>query len=137
MRDLGQDAATVAERWIRPHRAAMVEVDQNLQALCENVMRLAVLHVGHEADAAGILFQRGVVKTYRGRAPVMLANGLDRFRGRGRRQRIRLDVFALELRPAHLSPLNKAKGLTVVGAPWACAAPTGPPLVLREPQFQN
>src|SRR6202035_2744904 len=36
-----------------------------------------------------------------------------------------------------LSPLNKAKGLTVIGAPWAFAAPTGPPLVLREPQFQN
>ena len=56
MRDLGQDAATVAERWIRPHRAAMVEVDQNLQALFENVVRLAVLHVGDKADAARIVF---------------------------------------------------------------------------------
>jgi hypothetical protein len=32
-------------------------------------------------------------------------------------------------------PLNPAKGLTVVGAAWALAEPTGPPLVLREPQF--
>jgi hypothetical protein len=33
---------------------------------------------------------------------------------------------------------QSGKGLTVVvGAPWALAAPTGPPLVLREPQFQN
>src|SRR5258708_31241851 len=40
--------------------------------------------------------------------------------------------------PLILSPLNKAKGLTfVIGAPWAFAAPTGPPLALREPQFQN
>ena len=31
---------------------------------------------------------------------------------------------------------TQAKGLTVVvGAPWAFAVPTGPPLVLREPQF--
>src|SRR5207344_1961074 len=37
--------------------------------------------------------------------------------------------------PLISSPLNKAKGLTVIGAPWAFAAPTGPPLVLREPQF--
>src|SRR5438270_11959503 len=29
----------------------------------------------------------------------------------------------------------RLEGLTVVGAPWALAAPTGPPLVLRGPQF--
>src|ERR1700738_2997092 len=40
--------------------------------------------------------------------------------------------------PLISSPLNQAKGLTaVVGAPWAFAAPTGPPLVLREPQFHK
>jgi hypothetical protein len=37
--------------------------------------------------------------------------------------------------PLISSPLNKAKGLIVIGAPWAFAAPTGPPLVLCEPQF--
>jgi hypothetical protein len=39
---------------------------------------------------------------------------------------------------AHINKahINEALGLTaVVGAPWAFAAPTGPPLVLREPQF--
>ncbi len=62
VRNLGQHAAAVAKRGIRAHRAAMVEVDQNLQALFEDVMRLAVLHVGHEADAAGIVLFRGIVE---------------------------------------------------------------------------
>src|SRR5664279_4376747 len=86
---------------------------------------------------AGAVAGARIVETLGRRPPAMLARGLRLFRGRGRRQYIRHDVFALELRPAHLSPLNKAKGLTVIGAPWAFAAPTGPPLVLREPQFQN
>ena len=62
VRDLGQHAAAVAERGIRAHRAAMVEVDQNLQALFEDVVRLAVLHVGHKADAAGIVLLGGIVE---------------------------------------------------------------------------
>ena len=62
VRDLGQHAATVAERWIRAHRAAMVEIDQNLQALFENVVRLAVLHVGDKADAAGIVLLGRIVE---------------------------------------------------------------------------
>ena len=62
VRDLGQHAAAVAERRIRAHRAAVVEVDQNLQALFEDVVRLAVLHVGDEADAAGIMLVGGIVE---------------------------------------------------------------------------
>src|SRR4030081_2847632 len=61
--------------------------------------------------------------------------GVVRFRDSGRRQRFCHDVFALEFRPAHLSPLNPVRASTVTGAPWASAAPTGPPLVLREPKF--
>ena len=67
VRNLGQHAAAVAKRGIRAHRAAMVEVDQNLQALFEDVMRLAVLHVGHEADAAGIMLFGGIVEPLGGR----------------------------------------------------------------------
>ncbi len=62
VRNLGQHAAAVAERGIRADRAAMVEVDQDLQALFEDVVRLAVLHVGHEADAAGIVLVGGIVE---------------------------------------------------------------------------
>ena len=67
MRDLGQHAAAVAERGIRAHRAAVVEVDQNLQALFEDVMRLAVLHVGHKANAAEIMLFGGIVEPLGGR----------------------------------------------------------------------
>ena len=62
VRDLRQHAAAVAELGVRAHRAAMVEVDQNLQALFEDVMRLAVLHVGDEADAAGIMLVGRIVE---------------------------------------------------------------------------
>ena len=63
VRDLRQNAATVAKRGIGADRAAMVEIDQNLQALLEDVMRLSVLHVGDEADAAGIVLLRRIVET--------------------------------------------------------------------------
>ena len=61
MGDLSENAASVAERGIGPDRAAMVEIDQNLQTLLQDFVRLAVLHVGDEADAAGIVLLRGVV----------------------------------------------------------------------------
>src|SRR5437899_9129581 len=101
-------------------------------------MRLPALDIGDEADAAGILLQGGIVEALRGWTPVVRARGLRRFRGRGRRQRIRGDVFALELRPVHLKSSSiRLRASPSLGAPWAFAAPTGPPLVLREPQFHK
>ena len=63
VRNLDQDAAAVAQRRVRADRAAMVEIDQNLKTLFEDRMRLAVLHVGDEADAAGIMLLRRIVET--------------------------------------------------------------------------
>ena len=60
MRHLHENAAAVTELGISAHRAAMVEVEQDLQALLHNLVALAVLHVGDEADAAGIALERGV-----------------------------------------------------------------------------
>ena len=62
--DLRQDAASVAKRRVGADRAPVVEIDQDLQALFENVMRLPVLHVRHEADAARIVFLRRVVEAH-------------------------------------------------------------------------
>ena len=67
MGDLGQHAAAVAERRVRAGGAAMVEVDEDLQSLFQDRMRLAVLHVGDEADAAGVALVRGIVETLRAR----------------------------------------------------------------------
>ena len=107
VRDLGQDAATVAERGIGPDRAAMVEIDQDLQALFEDVVRLAVLHVGDEADAAGIVLLGGIVEA---------------LGGRGQRVRTDTDLLRSPLSPsvawvlAFISPLpaQSRSGATVV-----------------------
>ncbi len=138
VRDLHQDAGAVAGARIGADGAAMLEIAENADRIGDDLMRLLALDVGDEADAAGILLQAEVVEALGRRTPGVLARHFRRFRGRGRRQRFCHDVFALDFRPAHLNPLNPAKGLTViVGAPWALAAPTGPPLVLREPQFHK
>ena len=40
----------------------MVEIGENLQAIFDNRMALAVLDVGNEANAARILFVAGVIQ---------------------------------------------------------------------------
>ena len=62
MRDLGEDAAAVAELGIGADGAAMVEIAQDLQALLDQPVALAVLHVGDEADAARVLLVARVVE---------------------------------------------------------------------------
>ncbi len=67
VRDLDERAAAVAELGVGPGGAAVVEVDEDLQALLQDVMRLAVPHVGDEADAAGIVLLGRVVEPLRAR----------------------------------------------------------------------
>ena len=62
MGDLNENAAAVAELGIRAHCAAMVEIQQDLQTLLDDCMGLAIVHVGDEADAAGILAVSGIKK---------------------------------------------------------------------------
>ncbi len=62
VRDLHQDAAAVAHLRVGADRAAMVEVLQDLEALLDDGVGLAVVHVGDEADAAGILLVARVVE---------------------------------------------------------------------------
>jgi hypothetical protein len=128
VRNLHQDAGAVAGARIGADSAAMFEIAENADRVGDDLMRFLALDIGDEADAAGILLQRQVVKAFGGRAPGMLARGFKRFRGRVRRQRIRHDVFALELRPAHLKSSSiRLRASPSLGAPWAFAAPTGPP----------
>src|SRR6516164_4942115 len=119
MRDLHQDAGAVAGARIGTHSATMFQIAENVERVRNDLMRLLALDIGDEADAAGILFQRDVVEAFGGGPPgmltkIMLTNGglrhtglehaariASRFASRGRRQRIRHDLFALELRPAH------------------------------------
>ena len=67
VRHLHQDAGAVAHARIGADRAAMFEIAENLNRVGDDLMRLLSLDVGDEADAAGILVERGIVETLRGR----------------------------------------------------------------------
>ena len=54
VRDLHQDAGAVAGARIGADRAAMLEIEQDRQRVLDDLVRLAVLDVGDEADAAGV-----------------------------------------------------------------------------------
>ena len=61
VRDLDQDAGAVAGFRIAAAGAAVGQVDQDLDALDDDVVRLLTLDVGDEADSAGIVLMPGVV----------------------------------------------------------------------------
>ena len=67
VRDLDQDAGAVAGFRIAAAGAAVGQVDQNLNALDDDVVRFLALDVGDEADAAGIVFVARVVEALRWR----------------------------------------------------------------------
>ena len=67
VRDLDQDAGAVAGLRIAAAGAAVRQVDQDLDALDDDVVRFVTLDVGDEADAAGVVFSARVVETLRGR----------------------------------------------------------------------
>ena len=57
--------AAVARLRVGADRAAMLEVQQDLQALLDDVVRLAVVQVGDEADAAGIALVQRIEQAFR------------------------------------------------------------------------
>ncbi len=65
VRNLDQHAGAIAGLRIAAAGAAVSQVDQNLNALDDNVVRLLALDVGDKADAAGIVLVARVVKTLR------------------------------------------------------------------------
>ena len=139
VRDLHQDAGAVAGARIGADRAAMLEVAENAERVGDDLVRLLALDVGDEADAAGILFQREIVEALGGRAPIVLAPvGATRpvsKPGPPTAHRQRCFRARTPTRSSHSSQSGLRASPSCVGAPWAFAAPTGPPLVLREPQF--
>src|SRR6185437_4714932 len=67
VRDLHQDARAVAHARVGADGATVLEVAQDAQTVLDDLVRLAALDVGDEADAAGILVQRRVVEALRQR----------------------------------------------------------------------
>ena len=60
-------AEDLAAALVRAHRAAMVQVLQDLQALLDDGVAFLALDVGDETDAAGVMFVLGVVQALGGR----------------------------------------------------------------------
>ncbi len=65
VRDLHQNAGAVAGPWVGADRAAVLEVEQDLERVVDDLVGFAALDVGDEADPAGILFQRRIVESAR------------------------------------------------------------------------
>ena len=63
VRDLNQNARPVAGFRIAPACAAVRQVDEDLNPLLDNVVRFLSLDVGHETNAAGIVFMAGMIET--------------------------------------------------------------------------
>ena len=63
VRDLNQDSSAVARFRIAAAGAAMSQVDQDLQSLDDDVVRLHALNIDHETDATGIVFVSRIVET--------------------------------------------------------------------------
>ena len=132
VRDLHQDAGAVTEARVGADGAAVLEIAEDVQRIGDDLMRLLALDVGDEADAAGILLQRGIIEAFGGGTPRVQFAG-DRFRIRARRQRFCHDVFALDFRPAHsASPRIRALPLRLrrtLGVPRHPKEKRGSPLV--------
>ncbi len=67
VRHLHQDAGAVAGARVGADRAAMFEIAQDRDRVLDDLVRLAALDVGDEADAAGILFVTRIEQAVRGR----------------------------------------------------------------------
>ncbi len=61
--NLHQHAGAIAHQRIGADSAAMGKVFQDEQPVAHDLVRLLALHMGDEADAAGIVFVAGIVKT--------------------------------------------------------------------------
>src|ERR1019366_2324946 len=67
VRNLNQHATAIARPGIGADRTAMIEIAQNLEAHADDFMRFAIVHVGNETDAAGIMFVGWRIKALRDR----------------------------------------------------------------------
>ena len=63
MRHLDQNSRAVARVRLAAARAAMIQVDQNFQGIGDHLVRFFALHVDHEAQPAGIVFELRIVKS--------------------------------------------------------------------------
>src|SRR5262249_28358803 len=115
VRNLREDAGAVASARIGTNRATVLEIAENLQRVFDDLMRLAALDVGDEADAAGILVEPRVIETLRvGQAGVRaVAIAQTRVDGRARRGAVHTHALAITVlahpRRSHARPSLRAR----------------------------
>ena len=66
MGQLRQDAGAVAGLLLGSARTAVIQIDQDLDALLHDVVGFDVLQVRNETDTAGVVFEPGIVQTFPG-----------------------------------------------------------------------
>ena len=67
MRDLNQNAGAVAGSRIATARAAVRQIDENFNAVADDLVRLLAAEVHDKAHPAGVVFVTGIVETLRSR----------------------------------------------------------------------
>ena len=102
VRDLHQDAGAVAHARIGADRAAMLQIAENAQTVFDDLVRLAALDVGDEADAAGVLVERRIVQAMRGRRAGIGGGGAQQRGVAGLRRDPAFDKFCAASVLAHL-----------------------------------
>ena len=60
--DLNENAGAISGFWIAAARTTVREVDEHLDALAQNLVRLLAPNIDDKTHAAGIVFTRGVVQ---------------------------------------------------------------------------
>ena len=84
MRHLHEDAGAVARFFLAAAGAAMLQIQENLDRHFDNVVRLAIVQIDDEADAAGIVFVPGVIQPLPGRSDGVRHITVSFWRQRGR-----------------------------------------------------
>ncbi len=85
MRNLNQQSRTITCFGIAPAGTAMGEIDQDLNALFDDLMTLLPTNAGDKSDATGIVLLRRIVKTLRGRQAVVCLPASQGISGEKRR----------------------------------------------------
>ncbi len=63
IRDLHENAGAVTHQRIGTNSTAVGQIFQNEEAIANDLVRLLALHMGDEADAAGIVFVARIIET--------------------------------------------------------------------------
>ena|SRR5438132_2614373 len=79
MRDLDQQSCPVAGFRITTAGATMRQVNQNLNALLNDLVALLTANAGDKADAASVVLVRRIIKTLRRRQTVVCLPALQKY----------------------------------------------------------